>query len=86
MTLWPFRFAMVLVLAAVGLFVAGFCRPPVKPEARLKRRFTLLSRLGKAQAEAELRDRIEALAERFPGKSYVWYLEWLVTDLERAKR
>jgi hypothetical protein len=86
MTLWPFRFAVALVVVCLGLFGAGFLRPPVQRAARLKRRFTVLSRLGKAEGEAELRDRVEALAERFPGKTYVWYLEWLVTDLERAKR
>ena len=53
---------------------------------RLKERFISLSRLGRAKAEVELLDRVESLSERFPGKSYVWYLEWLVTDLERAKR
>jgi hypothetical protein len=80
-----------IVLLVVGwLFVitfgVGFARKPVDPIRTLKNRFITLSRLSRAQAEAELLDRVESLAERFPGKSYGWYLEWLVTDLERAKR
>jgi hypothetical protein len=80
-----------IVLSVMGslfvvLFVVGFARTPADPLRALKERFITLSRLSKLQAEAELLDRVEALSQRFPGKSYGWYLEWLVTDLERAKR
>jgi hypothetical protein len=38
------------------------------------------------EAEATLARRIPELQERFPGRSPLWCLQWLVTDLERAKR
>ena len=74
--------AVLLLLAAASVFARR--RPD--PIARLKRQFVKLSRLPRGQAEDELMDRIDALALRYPGKSYAWYLQWLVTDLERAKR
>jgi hypothetical protein len=77
---------LVLACAFVVAFLLGFAQKPPDPIKVARERFVALSRLGRVQAEAELRDRVEALAERFPGKSYLWYLEWLVTDLERAKR
>ncbi|MFT3707626.1 MAG: hypothetical protein QM817_08155 [Archangium sp.] len=77
---------LLLACAFVIAFLLGFARKPPDPIQQAKERFIVLARLGRVQGEAELRDRVEALAERFPGKSYLWYLEWLVTDLERAKR
>lgn len=81
-------FLTLLGIAAVftGVFVAGFVRRPPDPVARLKDRFRALVRLSRVEAEAELIDRLEAVAQRHPGHTYEWYLEWLVTDLERAKR
>lgn len=79
----------ILALAGavfVALFLVGLVVPPPDPIAALKRRFVTLSRLSQAQADEALEARVEALARRFPGKTYRWYLEWLVTDLERAKR
>lgn len=80
--------ALLLVLCVLfGIaFFAGFIKRPPDPIRRLKDRFIALSRFSRAQAEAEILDRVEVLSERYPGKSYQWYLEWLVTDLERAKR
>ncbi|GEM_PF-5817211 len=77
---------LVLAAAFVVAFALGFARRPPDPIRQLKDRFITLSRLSRAQAELELLERVESLAERYPGKSYAWYLEWLVTDLERAKR
>jgi hypothetical protein len=77
---------LVLGVLFVIAFVAGFAQRPPDPIRRLKERFVALSRLARPQAEAEMLDRVEALSEKYPGKSYQWYLEWLVTDLERAKR
>lgn len=77
---------LVLVCAFVVAFMMGFAKTPPDPIRAMKERFIALSRLSRAQAEVELLDRVESLADRFPGKSYHWYLEWLVTDLERAKR
>ncbi|MFO0597796.1 MAG: hypothetical protein U0228_21020 [Myxococcaceae bacterium] len=77
---------MVVALLFGALFLFGLAQAPPDPIRVLKDRFIVLSRLARPEAESELLDRVEALAERFPGKSYVWYLEWLVTDLERAKR
>jgi hypothetical protein len=77
---------LVLGCAFVVAFLLGFAKRPADPIRQMKERFISLSRLSRGQAEAELLDRVETLSERFPGKSYLWYLEWLVTDLERAKR
>ena len=77
---------LVLGAAFIVAFLLGFAQRPPDPIKRLKERFIVLSRMSRAQAEVDLLDRVEALAERFPGKRYAWYVEWLVTDLERAKR
>lgn len=80
----------VMLLALCGLtlivFLAGFSKRPPDRIRSLKDRFIVLSRLTRPQAEVELLDRVESLAEKFPNQTYIWYLEWLVTDLERAKR
>jgi hypothetical protein len=67
-------------------FGLGFAKAPPNSIAALKARYRSLTRLARRQADADLQHRIVALAERFPGKSERWYLEWLVKDLERAKR
>ena len=79
---------LLLVLGVLFLiaFLRGFAQTPPDPLRRLKARYISLSRLSRAQAELELLDRVESLAGKYPGQSYHWYLEWLVTDLERAKR
>lgn len=77
---------LVLGSAFSVAFLLGFAKAPPDPIRALKARFIVLSRLSRAQAEVELLDRVESLSDRYPGKSYRWYLEWLVTDLERAKR
>ncbi len=76
----------VITITFTAVFVVGFARKPPDRVKQLKARFAKLSRHARGRADAELMERVEALSERFPGKSYVWYLEWLVTDLERAKR
>lgn len=80
-----------MFLAALGVvfaivFLVGFVKTPTNSVAALKARYHALSRVAKHQAESDLHDRLVALAERFPGKTERWYLQWLVTDLERAKR
>lgn len=79
---------LLIIIAAVFavLFFVGFAKKPVDRVKQLKRRFMELSFLARGRGDAELMERVEALSERFPGKPYVWYLEWLVTDIERAKR
>ncbi|MBL8910571.1 MAG: hypothetical protein JNM17_07685 [Archangium sp.] len=77
---------LLLGSAFIVIFLLGFAQRPPDPIKQAKERYIALARLGRVQGEAELRDRVESLAERYPGKSYLWYLEWLVTDLERAKR
>ena len=69
----------------VFLFIVGFIPTPQDPIDRLRLRFFDLSRLPRADAIDELDPRIQSLTKRFPGKSYRWYLQWLVRDLERAK-
>jgi len=73
------------VMFAVA-FVVGFVKQPPDQLALLRERYIVLSRQSRAQALHDLEERIDKLRVRFPGKSYRWYLDWLVTDLERAKR
>lgn len=70
----------------VAAFVAGFVSTPDDPVRSLERQVISLMRVNKSRGRDELMERVENLRERFPGKSYRWYLEWLLTDLERAKR
>ena len=77
--------ASLAVLFGV-LFIAGFLRKPRDPVAELHARYLDLSRLTRREATRQLDERVEALTEKFPGKTYGWYLKWLVRDLERAKK
>ena len=79
------RLAVALAAIFAVLFVAGLVRAPRDPIVELRNRFIKLSRLRKMAAARELDVRVEDLTRRFPGKSYGWYLRWLVRDLERAK-
>jgi hypothetical protein len=77
--------AVAAALFAV-LFVAGFITSPRDVGAELLARYRSLTRMSTREAEATLARRIPELQERFPGRSPLWCLQWLVTDLERAKR
>ncbi len=68
------------------LFIYGLLHTPVDRTAVLRERYLKLVRLARSDGEAQLAERLESLSQRFPGRSYAWYLSWLVTDLERAKR
>ncbi len=76
----------VLAAAFGGLFVLGLLLPPKDVEGALLAEYLALSRGSRAQALAEVEERLASLAQRYPGKSRVWRLRWLVRDLERAKR
>lgn len=82
----PFMLLAVLTGAFTLAFFHGFIQRPPDRIAQLQERFITLSRFPRARALDELHDRVETLTVRFPGKTYLWYVEWLVTDLERAKR
>jgi hypothetical protein len=79
---------LVVGIAAVFsvLFFYGFARSKPDPAAALRDRYLRLMRLPSAEGESHLARRLESLSERFPGRSFEWYLNWLVKDLERAKR
>ncbi|MHB8874668.1 MAG: hypothetical protein ACYC8T_13345 [Myxococcaceae bacterium] len=64
----------------------GFLQSGPDPVVPLKARYLALLRMSRAEGQAHLAERLESLSQRFPGRSYVWYLRWLVKDLERAKR
>lgn len=68
------------------LFLYGFLATKPDPAAGLRERYLKLLRLSRAEGEAQLAERLEGLSRRFPGRTYRWYLNWLVKDLERAKR
>ena len=81
----------LLVLGTVAvtfgvIVVLGFVQTPADSLAALTRAYIQLSRLPPRQAKAQLADRVDRLAQRFPGQTHEWYVEWLVTDLRRAKR
>jgi hypothetical protein len=69
-----------------ALFLYGLVHAPADRAAGLRQRYLKLLRLTQGDGEAQLADRLESLSRRFPGRSYRWYLAWLVRDLERAKR
>ena len=79
-----------LVLALSGLFTLlffyGLLRPLPDPSAALRERYLSLIRMGRSEGLAHLDDRLSSLSQRYPGRTYSWYLKWLVTDLQRAKR
>jgi hypothetical protein len=79
---------VVIGIAAVFalLFLYGLLVRPSDPSARLREQYLKLVRLSRADGEAQLAERLESLSKRFPGRTYAWYLKWLVNDLERAKR
>ena len=79
---------LVIGIAAVFsvLFVFGLFHTPVDRSAVLRERYLKLVRLARHDGEAQLAERLESLSQRFPGRTYAWYLNWLVKDLERAKR
>lgn len=81
----PASLAAAIAGLFVALFLAGLITPPRDPIAELRARYLELSRLTRADAKEQLAARIEALTQKFPGKTYLWYLRWLVRDLERAK-
>lgn len=68
------------------LFVYGLVSVRPDPSEALRARYLKLVRLSRAEGEHQLAERLEALSRRFPGRTYAWYLNWLVKDLERAKR
>ena len=68
------------------LFLWGLVQTQPDPAAIWRARYLNLMRLSEVEGRAHLAQRLEALSQRFPGKSYTWYLRWLVNDLERAKR
>jgi hypothetical protein len=70
----------------VLLFVYGLLTKSPDPSGALRERYLSLVRLSRSEGEAQLAERLEGLSRRYPGRTYRWYLHWLVTDLERAKR
>jgi hypothetical protein len=79
---------VVVATAAIFsvLFFYGLLSTPADPTAALRERYLKLVRLARPEGEAQLAERLESLSRRFPGRSLAWYLNWLVKDLERAKR
>ena len=82
----PLHVTVGIAALFCALFVYGFLQSKPDPAAVLRDRYLRLMRVPRHEAEAQLAERLEGLCARFPGKSYRWYLQWLVTDLERAKR
>lgn len=68
------------------LLLYGLVATKPDPSASLRARYLKLVRLSRAEGEHQLAERLESLSKRFPGRTYAWYLNWLVKDLERAKR
>lgn len=79
---------VVAVLAGVFvmLFAVGFVQGTPDPRSMLRARYIRLRRLAADDGREELAARLQVLRQRFPGKNDLWCLQWLVEDLERAKR
>jgi hypothetical protein len=82
----PLHATLGIAVIFCVLFLYGLLQSKPEPGAVLRDRYLRLTRFPRAEAEAHLAQRLESLCQRFPGKSYRWYLQWLITDLERAKR
>ncbi|MBK7863348.1 MAG: hypothetical protein IPJ65_33060 [Archangiaceae bacterium] len=82
----PRHLALAIAVVFALLIFYGLVAQEADRSAALRRKYLKLVRLSKAEGEAQLAERLESLSRRFPGKTYRWYLSWLVNDLERAKR
>jgi hypothetical protein len=82
----PLHATLGIAVIFCVLFLFGALQAKPDPAIALRDRYLRLTRFPRAEAEAHLAQRLEALCERFPGKSYRWYLQWLVMDLQKAKR
>jgi hypothetical protein len=81
-----FNLAVGIAAVFAVLFLYGFLQTAPDPSAALRERYLKLVRLARPEGEHQLAERLESLSRRFPGRTYRWYLNWLVKDLERAKR
>jgi hypothetical protein len=80
-------FLLALIATLFGaLFVTGLIQGSPDPAPLLRARYVRLRRLGVEDGRDELEVRLSLTRQRFPGRSEVWCLRWLVEDLERAKR
>ena len=70
----------------VTLLAFSFLTQPNDEVERLRARYFGLLRMTPSEARLHLGDQLEALHKRFPDQTLAWYLRWLITDLERAKR
>lgn len=75
-----------LVAVFVALFAVGFAQGTPDPGSMLRARYIRLRRLAADDGREELAARLHLTRQRFPGKNELWCLQWLVEDLERAKR
>jgi hypothetical protein len=82
----PFNLVTGIATVFTVLFLYGLLKTQPDPSEVLRDRYLRLMRLGRAEGELHLAERLETLSARFPGRSFHWYLSWLVKDLERAKR
>ena len=82
----PVLFVEVIAALAALLFVVGFLQGTPDPAPALRARYVRLRRLGVEAGREELEARLRTIRGRFPGRSELWCLRWLVEDLERAKR
>ncbi|MBI3182146.1 MAG: hypothetical protein HYZ28_08370 [Myxococcales bacterium] len=82
----PLHLVAGISIVFAVLFLHGLLQRRPDPALSLRARYLALTRLSPAEARAHLAGRLESLSERFPGHSYVWYLSWLVKDLERSKQ
>ncbi len=75
--------AVIAVMFGVYMFVRG--RGPSPKTAELKRRYFRLLNQPQGYAEEVLERTIASLRQKYPGRSYGWYLEKAVYDLERDR-
>ncbi len=77
--------ALVLVgLIALAIIVALAFRGT--ETQRLRRAWFRRTRLPRPQADAALARHLQALQERFPGRTEAWYLKKILADLHRDQR
>ena len=82
----PFHVIAGVALLFAGLLAYGYFGKSERAVDGLRQRYLALLRMTPNEARLHLGDQLEALHQKFPGKTLAWYLRWLIADLERAKR
>lgn len=76
-----------LILLVIAIVIIGYIYYKKSEIRRLKERYRRLMFLGSNKlAEESLQYQITRLKLKYPGRTYKWYIEKVIYDLERDRR